>query len=177
MVSTANSKALAALLRAKATAAAAAKPLDDEGINGMPGECPYDRIVLAGRLTYAEAKTRHELLHISAEKIKQSQLETESVALSLASRKLEIEKERGNLVTVDFCIKRQDEVVSTFTDLVKMIVSECTSRLPASEEPMVNELITRKYRAAMGVASEKLQAGAELCDVIQDMQSVFRATK
>ena len=111
----------------------------------LPGTCPYDKAVANGRLTYAEAKTRDEL-HTRAELAK---IELETATLTLEARKLEIAQERGTIVSKEEYLERQEVMVSTFLELLRLAVTDVTVRLPSTQRDVATEEVLHKCNNAM----------------------------
>jgi len=171
-------KALAAVLRAKSEAAnlAAAKS-EIIGSHNMPGSCPYDNVVLSGKMTFSDAKTRHELLYISTQKIKQAEIETQQAELALELRKIEIEKARGKVVAVEYCEERQHTLITCMLDLLHMVVAESAATIAQDARKKTIDDVTRKYQASLAAAADSLTNGSELGDIMLVMQRAFRGEK
>lgn len=171
-------KALAAVLRARSEAASmAAAKSEIVGSHDMPGSCPYDNVVLSGKMTFSDAKTRHELLYISTQKIKQAEIETQQAELALELRKIEIEKARGKVVAVEYCEGRQHALITCMLDLLRMVVAESAASIAQDARKLMIDDVTRKYRAALAAAADSLTNGSELSDIVLVMQRAFRGEK
>jgi hypothetical protein len=134
---------------AKSRKQAKAPPADPPPTDDLPGTCPYDRAVAAGRLTYAEAKTRDEL-HTRQELAK---IELEAATLALEAKRVDLAKERGNLVSREEYIARQSAMVSVFMDLLKLATTDIATRLPSTvREAAVDEVGNRCQAALTALA-------------------------
>lgn len=136
----------------------------------LPGSNPYDKAFLAGAISYAEAKVRDEL-HTRQEIAK---LELEEKALALEARKQEIAVERGNLITKEDYLTRQEALVSTFLELLRLTATDLASRISAAARPIAIEEVTHKYQAALAALSKAVADKKPRDLASQAMHEAFR---
>lgn len=139
---------------------------DADNIDLLPGSSPYDKAFLAGVISYAEAKVRDEL-HTRREI---ANIEVERAKIDLEIKKTEAAKSNGALLSRAEYIERQNTLCSVFKEMLRMVVVDMGSSLPATtREQIVNRTQEKCDRALYNLAT----AVSKKQTTEQAMQSMF----
>lgn len=114
----------------------------------LPGENPYDEAVRDHGFSYAEAKQREESALV-VEKIRQAKIATEQAQIALDKEKLVLQQQRGDLIETSEYIARQEIVISTFQELLRLVISECVISLSPNIRDEKQQEVTNKANNAM----------------------------
>jgi hypothetical protein len=136
----------------------------------LPGSNPYDRAVAAGVITYAEAKTRDELHTRQAI----AKLELEKANLDIEERKLENKQRVGLLIAREDYLARQESLVSTFVELLRLYGVDLATHIPASMREAALSSSTDRAHAAMHALADAVTKKEQPDVVRQRMHDAFR---
>lgn len=148
-------------------------PSDTPCVLGLPGENPYDEAVANRGFSYAAAKQREEVKLLD-EKIKQAKIDTESTQIALERERLALQEARGGLIAKADYLAKQEAIVSTLKELVRLVISECEVLLPANIRDAAVEGLERKADAAFTSIAASVIKGKPRDAVIHAMNDAFR---
>ena len=140
---------------------------------GLPGDNPYDDAVANRGFSYSAAKQREEV-RLLDEKIKQAKIDTETAQITLERERLAVQEARGALISKSEYLAKQEAIVSTLKELVRLVVSECEVLLPADIRDASVEMIERKSDAAFVAIAQAVIKGKPRDAVIHAMNDAFR---
>jgi hypothetical protein len=150
----------------------ATKMQEPESSDGLPGHNPYDAAVSAG-FSYAAAKQREEV-RLLDEKIKQAKIDTETAQIALERERLASQEARGTLIAKTDYLAKQEAIVSTLKELVRLVISECEVLIPAEIRDVSIEKLERKSDAAFTAIALAVVKGKTRDAVIHSMNEAFR---
>jgi hypothetical protein len=139
----------------------------------LPGSNPYDKAVQRGIFTYAEAKQREEAALVG-ERIKQAQIATEQAQIALDKEKLDLQEKKRDLISVSDYVARQELVIGTFQELLRLVVSESVLAVPANQRDEIETKLGEKVRAAMSTIAQSVLSMKPRDAVIQEMLEAFK---
>lgn len=165
--------------KARRKAMPEAPELDDspelsEHLGILPGKNPYDKAVLKNILNYGAAKQREEV-RLVEERIEQAKIDNERARLDLEQKKLDIQISRGTLISKDDYMARNEAVISTFKELLKLCLVEMSLSVPANTRESVLSLMMLKSDAAFADIGKSVVARRPRDDVFQSMLEAFKA--
>ena len=140
---------------------------------GLPGDNPYDDAVAHRGFSYAAAKQREEV-RLLDEKIKQAKIDTETAQITLERERLATQEARGTLIAKSDYLAKQEAIVSTLKELVRLVVSECEILLPADIRDERVATIERKADAAFAAIAMAVIKGKPRDAVVHAMNDAFR---
>jgi hypothetical protein len=146
----------------------------DSLLSSLPGHNPYDKAVATTEFTYADAKQREEVILIQ-ERQTQAKLATEAAQIALDKEKLAFQQQRGELILKSEYLIKQEIIISTFKDLLSLVITESVVNIPSHVRPSFQETISRKVNAALTSVSKSVQEKQPRDLVFQNMQSAFKA--
>lgn len=115
---------------------------------GLPGENAYDVAVTAGIIDYDTAKTREQVAS-EAERRRQLIIATQAAELDLERRKMELQVERGTLLTKAEHLERVEALVSSFNELLRLTISTACAYVPAHSSEIFTSRAKGRATAAM----------------------------
>jgi hypothetical protein len=123
--------------------------------------------------SYAAAKQREEV-RLLDEKIKQAKIDTETAQITLEREKLAAQEARGALISKNDYLAKQEAIVSTLKELVRLVVSECEILLPADIREASVASIECKADAAFTAIALSVIKGKPRDAVVHAMNDAFR---
>lgn len=143
---------------------------DGESCGGaLPGFNPYD----GTRLSYKEASERENAALI-IKKNQQAAIEIEKAQIALDKERLELQRNKGELIPKADYLSRQEIIISTFKEVLSLVVTESSIRVPAPMRSEYQEDMASRVNAALSSIAQSVVDRLPRDAVVQNMLEAFK---
>jgi len=108
------------------------------------------------------------------EKTKQARLATESAKIALDREKLALDEQRGVLISREVYLEKQEALVATFKELISLITTDCSVKIPAGIRDDFFEQMEAKVERALHAVAIAAKSKQSRADVMQTMSKAFK---